>query len=268
MRTKLLLITLCALSVAACNKPGDPVDKNEIVKDALAVEKKHYSEASAYLESNGYACWRYSEPMEGEYGRFIYCKPKEMAQTSDFLGAMESDVYECIQLFYNEEGIIYQVHAAQQFTSNPTAWEAYRSWVVYLDKLITATTTFYGTIATTSLKKEDGEYIPSTETTDYFDGYENIYLEVQKDAAKNVGHNIGTREDFDRELGALDLNQWARTTVSDKLQMWDDQNVGYNNYLATFKAYSDKAKPALETNKTPLPRAEFDITSGYVLEYY
>ena len=261
MKTKLFFIaSLCALALVACNSPKDPADKNEIVKDALSIDKKHYSEAVAYLESKDYAAWRYEEPMEGEYGRFIFCKPKEMAQSSNFMGALETDVYECIQLFYDVDGIVNQVHAIQQFSSNKSGWDTYRSWLTYMDKLITPTTTFYGTIATTSLKKENGEYVPTTESTVYFDGFENSRVEQNKEQTQKAGHNIGNRQDFDRDLETLDLSLWARTTVLEQLLMWDEQDIT-DTYQASFKSYTDKAKAALETDKTPLPRAEFSINA-------
>ena len=51
MKTKLLILTLCAMALAACNEPGNPVDKNELIKDAIAINQKHDSEAHDYLLS-------------------------------------------------------------------------------------------------------------------------------------------------------------------------------------------------------------------------
>ena len=208
MKTKLLLIAICTLALAACNEPGNPLDKNELVKDAATISEKSYPEVLDYLARKDYAAWSSKEPTEENRGYFNYYKPKEMAQLSPsgFLDAFQNDSYESIEFSPTYEGDIPYVYAIQQSPSDTLAFKSFLSWYKYMDNLMDNTTSWFAIIM-----KYSSTY--QIEKSHYYDGYEYPNVAVYKRQAEEMGISIGTRKDFDKDVKELSLDKIKYVTV-------------------------------------------------------
>ena len=242
MKTKIFILSLCTLTLAACNEPGNPLDKNELVKDAAAISEKSYPEVLDYLASKDYAVWSSSEPTEENWGHFNYCKPKEMAQLSPsgLLDAFQNDSYELMEFSSTYEGDIPYVYAVQQSPTDTLAFKTFLSWYKYMDNLMDNTTCWFAIIMKYSSSYQKEEY-------HYYDGYEYPNVAVYKKQAEEMGISIGTRKDFDKDVKELTLDRIKYVTVQlekikeqsdtmDVISAWYDP-VEREDYVPTDSGY-------------------------------
>ena len=226
MKTKVLIITLCAFALAACdNEPGNPRDKNELVKDVMAINLKHYSEADQYLLGKDYAAYNYNEPVEGEGGWQTFCKPKEIAENSDsyvYAIIQSLDPYQTIEYRYDENGYLTWIKSYFRSSTDKNTLKIYKSWVKYLEEKITPTTTFYGEIIGGVYTKEDTLNY-RTLNAYFFDGFEQEWDKNKKEYVREKGYTIGTLKDFDDMLDDLSLSDILRVDISFNIDIIDEQ---------------------------------------------
>ena len=262
MKTKLLILTLCAFALAACNEPGNPVDKNELIKDAMTISEKPYSEANEYLVNKDYAAWNYEVPKEGEWGFLNYCKPKKMAELSnnEFWTTLHNNPCQYYQCQYNAEGYIVRIDALQRTSSAQKSFAIYKSWVQYLEKYMTSETGWLGEIDARFVEKVDTiNYIRSKKYC-YYDGCKDSDMEQRMEYNKQQGYEVGSREDFERMLNVLSLDDFIDLSIYVILNRYDEQQKIIDLLRADIKYVNNTFLPNPKDNP-PSAELSYSVTN-------
>ena len=208
MKTKVLLIAICALALSACNnEPQVVLGEDAVPAVAMNVLGKPFVEVDDYLVNLNYAdnSYRINENSE-VLGPRVYYRPKEIINLLRHIEIVQNASYERVEFWMDNNDIPYQVDCMQQFDSPKMALANYRAWVGFVDQLMTDSDMWGASISMYhSLDLND------TATTIFY--YEGPKAEEYIQADEKMGMVCGTREDFDKAFNSLTINQLFDITV-------------------------------------------------------
>jgi len=228
MKTKLLILALCALALASCNnEPEIVLGEDALPAVAMAIIDKPIAEAEDYLVNIHYARnFTGIKEIDNSTQARDYFRPEEVLKLLNVNNGntlqeqLQNALYERLYFNTHKNKLFYTI-GTQQFDSPKMALANFRAWLKYVDELMTDSATWMGIIRMYhSLDLND-----TATVTFYYGGVKaEEYLQIDKE----MGWASAPREEFYKALNSLTPKQLFQISVAIENANRKDIVIGYN----------------------------------------